>query len=322
MNNPWNDIAPPRADVSARRVDPSHGLDLFWGRDPQSRCLFILEIESAINLTKKDIPDLSGIQIVITFDKIKKRLILVLKESDNWELFLALCNDLIEATRGASTLCDAISIIKRRLRRWQKFMMKTPSGILTEEEIKGLIGELVFLKCHVIPLVGAGDALTCWKGPEGAPQDFNVGRTVIEVKCQSGATVPRIRISSSEQLTPQVPVMYLYVVTLGTSRNGDANTVSLPSLIRDITLMIEDDFPDAVEMFKELLFIGGYLESERYLEYSYLLVGERMFDVRDAFPRITTQNLPAGVSHVTYCIDLVTCEPFEITLEKWAGSYG
>lgn len=322
MNNPWSEIAPPKVDVSARRVDHSHNLDLFWGRDHQSKYLFILEIPSEINLTKKDIPDLAGIQAVITVDKNKKKLLLILNELDNWELFWSICNDLVEATRGVVTVGGAIIIIKRRLERWQKFMMKTPSGILTEEEIKGLIGELVFLKNHVIPMLGAGNSVKCWKGPEGAPQDFNIGKTVIEVKCQSGATVPRIKISSAEQLAPQVPEMYLFVLTLGTVMAWDKYSVSLPSLVKDITMMIGDNSPDALDRFNDLLFHVGYIESEKYTEFRYLLVSERIFVVHEGFPRITSHQVPAGVNHVKYCIDIDACEPFEITLEKWTGMYG
>jgi len=43
MNNPWENINPPSKDVSARRVDHTHNLDLFWGRDHLGHYLFIYE---------------------------------------------------------------------------------------------------------------------------------------------------------------------------------------------------------------------------------------------------------------------------------------
>ena len=48
MINPWDEITPPIKDLSARRVDHSHPLDLFWARDHLGSYLFVYEFPVGI----------------------------------------------------------------------------------------------------------------------------------------------------------------------------------------------------------------------------------------------------------------------------------
>ena len=322
MNNPWEAIKPPAEDISARRVDHSHLLDLFWARDQQGRYLFVCAMKSSRKVYSIQLPELVGIQALQTMEGGVSKLILILTDQNNWELFAGICNDLIETTRRANNNIQAIEIIQRRLLQWHEFLKQVRPRMLSEEQIKGLIGELIFLRDHVIPKFGAAVALKYWKGPEGAPQDFNIGDSVIEVKCQSGATAPRIVISSADQLSPQLPMMYLFVVTLGAVGVSDAGAINLPSLTGEITALLNHTAPESLEQFNNLLCKSGYIPAERYLEYSYLLANKRLFLVREHFPRIAVKQVPAGVSRLTYSIDLSACDPFEITLKEWEAYYG
>ena len=62
MNNPWEKITPPSEDVSARRVDHTHPLDLFWARDHLGHYLLIYEFPPPDKDPKSGLPDLIGIQ--------------------------------------------------------------------------------------------------------------------------------------------------------------------------------------------------------------------------------------------------------------------
>ncbi|MBU4011406.1 MAG: PD-(D/E)XK motif protein, partial [Proteobacteria bacterium] len=62
----------------------------------------------------------------------RNRLILLLNERSNWELFLSLCNDLVQATRQSKTSTSAVQTILRRLTRWHEFLRKNRSELLTE----------------------------------------------------------------------------------------------------------------------------------------------------------------------------------------------
>jgi hypothetical protein len=319
MNNPWDEIKLPSKDVNARRIDPAHLLDLFWAQDHLGHYLFIYEFSSDENPPKVSLPDLIGIKGVYVSANsgiAKNRLILLLNDKSNWEIFLSLCNDLIQATRNAKNSIIAVQAILNRLEHWQEFLKNNRSGILGEEKILGLIGELLFIKNNLIPIFGAGQSIKFWQGPEGLPQDFNVNESAIEVKCQSGATSPYIKISSADQLCPQLPEMYLFVVTLGIAAPETMNAVNLPMLILQIRDALKSEASEQVERFNDLLHSLGYIDSDRYLDFNYILAGEKMFQVIEGFPRICSHELHRGIANLSYSISLLECAPFE-KLPDW-----
>jgi hypothetical protein len=314
MNNPWDQIVTPLADVSARRIDHTHPLDLFWAKDHTGHYLFIYEFPALNVIPQRDLPDINGIQIISTIsaDDINlRRLIILLKEQSNWEIFISLCHDLIQASRNAQDSSSAIQIILRRLKRWQEFLKKERLDILTEEEIKGLLGELLFLKQYVMPAFGNTQSINFWQGPEGSPQDFNINNSAIEIKCHSGASPHVIKISSVDQLCPTLPEMYLMVFTLGKSTTDEKEAVNLPSLVGAIRKSLEETSSNSIERFNDLLFMTGYKDSDRYLEFSYILANKKMYRVIDGFPRICFNQICLGIIQLSYSINLTTCEQFE-----------
>jgi len=187
MANPWENIAPALGNLSARRIDESHRLDLYWARDHLGRYLFVYEIPHDDAPATVQMPNLVGVDTLYMppgGSIPTARLVLVLNETGNWELFHALCNDLVRATSGSADSRQAVDTIIRRLNRWQEFLRKQRSDTLTVEKIRGLIAELIFLKDYLIPAFGAGAAVQFWQGPQGSPQDFNVNVSAIEVKCR------------------------------------------------------------------------------------------------------------------------------------------
>lgn len=320
MKNPWNEISPPPNDVSARRVDHTHPLDLFWARDHLGRYLFVYEMAPEEAPRRPEVPNLVGIHtayVAANGDIPKTRLVLVLNENRNWELFLALCNDLVQATRLSEDAPSAVHTIVRRLARWQDFLRKHRSDLLAEEQIKGLIGELLFMRSHLVPEFGAGMSVQFWQGPEGLPQDFNINSSVIEVKCRSGAA-PCVTITSVDQLCPQLSEMYLFVVTLGKSIHEAHDAINLPGLVSGIRDALRSDSSNNIERFNDLLHMVGYVDSDRYLEFSYVLIDEAMFKVVDGFPRICPDEIHRGVVRLSYDIKLSECDLF-VGKPDWMG---
>jgi hypothetical protein len=318
MNNPWKEIKTPAQDVLSRRADYTHPLELFWGRDSYGRFLFIYEFTDREGLPKK-LPELNGIEVrLFTPEKHhtkKCMLLLVLKDKKDWEIFLSLCTDIITATREFEKDLKATKVILRRLSRWQEFLKKARSDLLPENIIKGLIGELLFISRHLSSPFGMDQAIQFWQGPEDLPQDFNIENCAVEVKCQLGATAPHVHISSADQLCSQLPEMYLYVVTLGKADADTEMVINLPLLINQIREELESGDPSAIERFNNLLYQTGYIDSDGYIQFSYILVNEKMFTVRQGFPRICPDELSAGIIRLGYDIGLLECEEFSATPE-------
>lgn len=314
MNNPWNEINLPSKDVSARRIDPEHILDLFWAQDYAGHYLFIYEFLSEQDIPKISLPDLVGIKtIYVPANGImnENRLVLQLNDTSNWEIFLSLCNDLIQATWRSENSSVAVQVILSRLEHWHEFLKNNRSGILGEEKILGLMGELVFINNYLVPVFGAGQAIKFWQGPDGLPQDFSVNESAIEVKCQSGASSPYVKITSVDQLCPQLPEMYLFVVTLGKTTPDAVNALNLPKIINLIRDALKSESSNQAERFNDLLLSLGYIDSDRYLDFNYVLTGEIMFQIMDGFPRICPKDLRRGITNLSYSISLLECAPFE-----------
>lgn len=314
MTNPWSLINQPAQDLSARRVDAAHPYDMFWAKDQLGHYLFIFEFSKEQEEVRHlDLPDLAGIKtqyIPAAPSLSRNQFTLILNNSQDWELFYSLCSDLVGATRQAPSPKVALQIILRRLARWHEFLKAGRGGLLSEEKIKGLLGELLFLKKHLAPAFGLGNAVKFWQGPEGAPQDFAVGECAIEVKCHSGGTRPYVRISSEFQLCNHLPELYLFVVTLSKGTEDLPDTVTLPSLIADVKRELGLASYDQLERFNDLLYSVGYIESNSYLNFIYLVTDESMYRVGPGFPRICPGNLTQGVARVSYEIDLLVCAEF------------
>ena len=171
-----------------------------------------------------DFPKVNGFNIILTEEDV---LVITLNNKEQWGLFYSLCQDLIGSTRPCDDHTDAVNMLIRRLRSWQIFLSSGKPKILSDEKIRGLIAELIFLESHLFPYFETDAAIDYWTGPEGSSQDFNIQSTVVEVKSQLGEKPRIVRISSADQLCPELPELYLHVVVLGKSDESITGSFNL-----------------------------------------------------------------------------------------------
>lgn len=314
MSNPWLGIEKPTADFNVRLVAEHHPLRLYWGVDSRGHYLFVAEMPEAGMPARGSLPDLEGIKVGAALHGGQGKVVLLLNETQNWELFHALCNDLVRASGSAHDDIAACAILVRRLLRWQDFLRRARSPILPLEEIKGLIGELLFLSQPVAVQFGWDAAIGFWKGPEDAPQDFAIHDTAVEVKCQSGSSKPSVRITSVDQLNPQLPRGFLVVQTLATADAEDEEAFTLNTLTQRIRDSLIDATPAARERFEALLFSAGYLYHEYYDGLVFQRVATASYRLAEGFPRLMPGTIPAGIQRVTYQLELEACAPFAAPL--------
>jgi hypothetical protein len=316
MKNPWDKIKTPDIDLMTIRADASHPLDFFWAKDHLNRYLFVYLYPSESEIIIENPPDLEGIQAVSSMYGDSARLIITLKDKENWEMFYALCMNLMTAASKKTDPEKAPILILNRLKRWQRLLKKSKLDILPEEKIKGLLGELIFLKNWVIPKYGVTDAVKFWLGPEGSPQDFAINNLSVEVKCQLGSTKPTVKISSVDQLFTQMSKLILYVITLSKSNSEHKESINLPDIIQEIENLIEDNGSPSINRFQELLIEAGYYFKDKYYDFNYLFVGERAFDVHGDFPRILPNQITEGVERLKYEVNLNDCANYEINIDE------
>ena len=317
-NNPWEHISIPKANVKSKLVDHTHPIEISWAVNQAGDYLLVALFNEINNHSIYEFPKLNGFEIFLTDQSL---LVMTLKNKEQWEIFLSLCTDLIGSTRPCDNHDDAMQTLIRRLRGWQIHLSSDKPKILSDEKIRGLIAELLFLDLHLFPYFELTDSVEFWTGPEGSSQDFNVQGIVVEVKSQLGEKPSSVRISSTDQLCPETPELYLHVIVLGKSDENTSGSFNLLSLVERIRKELLDSLPSSIERFNELILSVGFIENNEYLKKNFTLLNEKTFEVRDEFPRICTKDVPIGLDQVRYNLNLASCEDFLSEL-SWENSNG
>ncbi|GJD79382.1 PD-(D/E)XK motif protein [Methylobacterium gregans] len=314
----WRDIAPaanPQAD-NVRRASPTHPLEFFRGRNHAGQYIFALAADDGCRELPKP-PKLNGIDVSIERRSGDgARLVLTLEDRDQFDIFRALCGHLLDATaddpRGANG--PGIRLVLRRLADWHNMLRRRREGLLTTEEVIGLVGELLFLRDQVIPRAGVAGGVGAWRGAHREEQDFAIGAWQVEVKTQLSTSDQRLLVSSEAQLDTAGSRLLLCHQAVARAPSG-GGAVSLNALIDDLTDQITAASPAVLEQVEDALEACHYVRREEYDEPEWLLIDRRLFEVRDGFPRLTPGMLPNGVHAVSYAILLSACQSFAVDLD-------
>jgi len=134
-----------------------------------------------------------------------------------------------------------------------------------------------------------------------------------------------VRITSERQLdTTGVGDLFLHVVVVDereVSPESENPGLSLPALITVIRAALAADTMALVE-FNDRLIEAGWidLQAARYEGRRLTPRQELTFRVTGDFPRLTEQQLPAGVGDVDYALSLAACTPFAVSPTEMAAA--
>lgn len=203
---------------------------------------------------------------------------------------------------------DASEVVLSTLARWRRFWNVAPESGLTNEEVRGLFGELWFLAFWLLP--HGHDQIGHWLGPTGARHDFQWPALAIEAKATTSVRGHVHRINGLDQLEPPANGrLHLFSLRL---REETTASNSIVTLIENIGSKLKDD-SEALDAFEARLMQTGYsaVENDRYSELRFRVINERLYEVGGGFPRISlasfADGLPAGIEHVEYEINLDAC---------------
>lgn len=241
----------------------------------------------------------------------KVRLLLKVTDRRFTEIFRSLAEDLISELQTAENEPAAVQAFLARLTSWQEFLRKYGPAGLTDEEQRGLFGELTLLRL-LVNTSGSVAAVSAWKGCEGAIHDFQLPGGAIEVKTTLSSTPHTFRVSNVRQLDGTgIPALFLCLLNLQIDQTTGA---SLPSLIGDLRTLVG---VAAASAFERCLRQAGYLDihEEMYARRRYICHSTRFFHVLSGFPAIIESIVPAGVEKITYSVAVAACSPYECTEE-------
>jgi hypothetical protein len=299
--NPWAQLQPgAHGQLTAIRSDAQSATSSFWAKRADGRLAFLFDLSACAGL-EPVLPTLRGIDVV--WVAARGELVLVLADQEDWEIFAQLCQDLSKNCSGVTKHHDCFSIIFLRLAQWQRLLMHAKPRILEEHEIRGLFAELSFLEL-LNSQIGAS-ALETWMGPEGAPQDFSVGKSLFEIKAHLSGSSQKVFISSPEQLhSPRGAPLFLVVGTLLFAKGSNK---SLSALVNRLSSSFESVQAD---QFWGKLGKAGYLPLEDYEHRCYDVSSFSAYCVEGDFPRIVPGEVPNGLSEVKYCLAISACAPY------------
>ncbi len=305
-NNPWNNIERSESNIRLNGIlaDKNHILEFYWAKDSFGNLLFVLHADSEIVISNK-IPQLNGIEVSIGRHYENNQLVFSLSSKEDKDIFYTLCMDLIQSTKDMKDEEYAIKTILKRLDQWQYFL-KSRRKVIDKRQLKGLIGELLFLKHYLLSNYDVEDALIFWRAPLQSVQDFEFSSFAVEIKTKS--SVNSITISAYEQLFSELDHLLLYVVTLNDSTVNTPEAFNIYDLIEKIREYIKSKNSIMEEKFNNLLMHYGFIELEEYSEYYFLFITDEFYEVTEGFPKIST--LPDGIENLTYRINLDKCKAF------------
>jgi len=315
IDDPWNGIEPPEQTgrINARRVALSTPWDLYWAVDTDGNILLLLQHNFRGRRSRR-LPKLRGLLVEAqpANGGPNERIIIRLTDREQREVFLRFCQDIVEATALAKTEEQAVERFLARTWRWHRLLRTGRDNRLTDEQQKGLIGELVALERHMLPILGALDAVECWIGPFDEPRDFSVSRIHVEAKARSSSS-PRVTISSEHQLEfGSCDTLFLHVTEVSSAAEVSDDAITVSDLAKRVRTVIVEHDMIAVDPYEERLNAAGFDWMDDYSDKLWLLGQESLYKVREGFPRITSAMCPVGVDNLRYTVLLSECETFRV----------
>lgn len=279
------------------RVDEIHPLDLYIGSDDMSRPVLFL-------ISDLEPPTISSSQIIsVSIGKRKDNkwgLSFTLLDNMFEDLFANFCTDIIESSRSLKIKNNGAAFICDRYEKWQNMLSKLRGGLLSPSIIKGLIGELFFLKDYIIPTYGQEKALNSWIGPDKADQDFVCDDIWYEVKSTVSGT-ESIGISSVEQLDMQM-AGELVIVYLDRTSQSDTEKITLNSIFKEVSDSLSNE--EMKHKLSGILLNFGYYAKPEYDGPAFKYSKTERYLVDNSFPCVRRNNLPNAVINSNYDLSI------------------
>lgn len=285
------------------RFGENRQLDLYIGRDDYARYSF--------DFRGKYKPVRISSSSVIAVEQFKDDDLLTLRFSlennDLLEYFCTFCNDLLDSVKVIIDDEVAYQTLRSRYYSWRQ-LFRSDNPRMTETEVMGLIGELLFLRDFMIPERGIDVALESWMGPENVHKDFSDQQDWFEIKTISFGK-ESVRISSIEQLDSDIDgsLVIYELEKMSPSFEG----IRLNMLANSIIDILDSSLQRELFMAKLQLFGFEFFNDNFNLVFA--LRSKRMYrvDTKD-FPRLRRAMLPDEVSRVQYELSLTAIEPFKL----------
>ena len=289
---------------SWKRVGDIHPVDLYYGKDEHGRNAIEFSGQFVINRKIH-----SSVVIEITHYKNTdggKSIVFSLLDNKLLHPFCDFLNSMIEATAQHSlsnqdayhSVCEVYFIMQK--------MFRTNTDILSEPEIKGLIGELLFLQNHLFPTVEKTKAIGAWSGAEKTRKDFAFDQEWYEIKTIDYGK-ETVHISSIEQLDSPIEgsLVIFQVERMAEEYDGISLNKLASGILSQITSVYDKD------IFTSKLQDANYSFNPKYDEYVYELRTVDEYKVTLGFPRITRSDISPAIAKASFDLTIAEILPYK-----------
>lgn len=292
------------------RISAECFCELYIGLDKDSNRCLILTWPDEKRL------DFTGVQkenLCIYYYREKNMILLQLMDNEFKDLFDDLIISLHQGIKDLYHVDEYCSFFINAFYRWSEFFEDRKSDLLSEDIIKGMIGELIVLKKLINESkdISINNILNAWRGPYDKGNDFELENRNIEVKTKSSSGV-EIKISSEYQLeVEQGKGLYLIVVSI------DSNNISgihLRDIVSNLKTMINESSGDATILWKALRQKNITQKTLiQYDNYRFQPISLICYDcTQNGFPRLSKSNIPEAINGLKYNLRTSLIEKFII----------
>ncbi|MES2019221.1 MAG: PD-(D/E)XK motif protein [Pseudomonadota bacterium] len=313
MNNfksRWESLAPVGHSGGRYRVYPDHPLGFFLDFSAAGRREVIIEVPQA-GPNNHELPPFENIELFQRPIWSGLRITLVLSDDKLINSFSVMCYDLAVRSQTAVGSAAALDIVMLALKNWSDLLKWRAAEGLTYSQAVGLLGELMVVEQFLGE--GLANPLTLirgWRGPNGDARDIGFNGTRIEVKTRHATRSVALKISSLSQLDDCGDHVHVVLNRVSPADPG----VSLVVLVEGISNFLLP-YPSAASEFERKLELAGFNSESPVSTRTFVLDERLVFDVRNAFPRLTPANVPLGIVSASYEIAGPILDSFRTTWE-------
>ena len=266
-----------------------------------------LQFDSENNLEALFTPKLAN----IAFVKVDRTISVTLKNPSFRDFF----NDWVTRFIDKIEVNDSSEILIKKFNNEIKaiVLLGQKEKKMSVNTAKGLYAEFLVLKQYLEEeKYTQVEVLQGWHRPAPANHDFDYEDFSLEVKATSRDSAT-IKITSEHQLmaTEDKP-LHLYLYRIDTVKKSNEDNLGKLYLI--IKEQLETGLDNVFEMKCAEDAFCDYLGPEYMpLDYKFLIIEDLLFNVdQESFPRIKKENLDAGLSKISYNLDISSFEKFKI----------
>ncbi len=292
------------------RISPDCICELYIGVSKENKRCLILALPANKHLNFK------GIQkenLSIEYFVEKNLIVLQLIDNDYHDLFDDLILSLYHGIKGISQVDEYSNHFIEAFYRWSEFFEDKKSDLLSEDAIKGLMGELLVLKSLITDpnRTEINVILNSWKGPYDKGNDFELETKNLEVKTKSPSGID-VRISSEFQLEVSAGKgLELIVVSL---LSDFTVGISIRELIFEIKKLVQESSGENSILWKALSQKNITAKNvSQYDKYKFKPIDSISYNcASDDFPKLNRSNIPDEISGLKYYLRTNLLTPFII----------